>query len=68
MGYTSDDLNRPFVAVINTWGEVCPGHFHLNQLAKLGQGWNLEGRRMPFRIYDYLPMCDAKPGRTEHAL
>ncbi len=34
MGYTSDDLNRPFVAVINTWGEVCPGHFHLNQLAK----------------------------------
>ena len=34
MGYTSDDLNRPFVAVINTWGEVCPSHFHLNQLAK----------------------------------
>ena len=34
MGYTSDDLNRPFVAVINTWGEVCPGHFHLNQLSK----------------------------------
>jgi len=34
MGYTSDDLNRPFVAVINTWSEVCPGHFHLNQLAK----------------------------------
>jgi dihydroxy-acid dehydratase len=34
MGYTSDDLNRPFVAVINTWGEVCPGHFHLNHLAK----------------------------------
>jgi dihydroxy-acid dehydratase len=34
MGYTSDDLNRPFIAVINTWSEVCPGHFHLNQLAK----------------------------------
>lgn len=34
MGYTSDDLNRPFVAVVNTWGEVCPGHFHLNQLSK----------------------------------
>ena len=34
MGYTSDDLDRPFIAVINTWGEVCPGHFHLNQLAR----------------------------------
>jgi len=34
MGYTSDDLNRPLVAVINTWSEICPGHFHLNQLAK----------------------------------
>jgi len=34
MGYTSDDINRPLVAVINTWGEICPGHFHLNHLAK----------------------------------
>jgi dihydroxy-acid dehydratase len=34
MGYTSDDLNRPFVAVINTWSEICPGHFHLSSLAK----------------------------------
>lgn len=34
MGFTDADLSRPLVAVVNSWGEVCPGHFGLNMLTK----------------------------------
>ena len=34
MGFTDADLSRPLVAVVNSWGEVCPGHFGLNMLTQ----------------------------------
>jgi len=34
MGLTDEDLNRPLIAVVNTFSEVCPGHFHLQGLVK----------------------------------
>lgn len=33
MGFTDADLSRPLIAVVNSWGEVCPGHFGLDKLA-----------------------------------
>ena len=33
-GLTDADLERPFVAVINTWAEVTPCNFHLRRLAE----------------------------------
>ena len=33
IGLTDEDLERPLIAVINTFSEVCPGHFHLRYLA-----------------------------------
>lgn len=39
MGFTDEDLSRPLIAVVNSWGEVCPGHFGLNMLtAKVKEG------------------------------
>lgn len=34
MGFTDNDLKKPLIAVVNSWGEVCPGHFGLNLLAQ----------------------------------
>ncbi len=34
MGFTDEDLARPLIAVVNSWGEVCPGHFGLNMLTQ----------------------------------
>lgn len=34
MGFTDEDLSRPLIAVVNSWGEVCPGHFGLNTLTQ----------------------------------
>lgn len=34
MGFTDEDLSRPLIAVVNSWGEVCPGHFGLKLLTE----------------------------------
>jgi dihydroxy-acid dehydratase len=33
MGYTDEDLSKPIVGIINTWGETNPGHYNFRQLA-----------------------------------
>ncbi|MCI5957079.1 MAG: dihydroxy-acid dehydratase [Clostridiales bacterium] len=39
MGFTDEDLSRPLIAVVNSWGEVCPGHYGLNMLtSKVKEG------------------------------
>lgn len=34
VGRTDRDFKQPLVAVVNTWSEVCPGHFHLKQVVE----------------------------------
>lgn len=33
-GYTDEEINRPFIGVVNSFTEVVPGHIHLNTLAE----------------------------------
>lgn len=33
MGYTPEDLEKPFIAVVNAQNEIIPGHFHLDEIA-----------------------------------
>ena len=34
MGYVEEELNRPLVAVVNSWNEYNPGHVHLKDIAE----------------------------------
>lgn len=34
MGFTGDDLKKPMVAIVNSWNDICPGHFNLRQVAQ----------------------------------
>lgn len=34
MGYTKEDLDKPIIGIINTWGETNPGHYHFRQLSE----------------------------------
>ncbi len=34
MGYTDEELEKPFVAVVNTFNELCPGHAHLRSISE----------------------------------
>jgi len=50
MGYTDGDLAKPLVAIVNSWGEVCPGHFHLKMVAqKVKEGiWQNDATPLEF--------------------
>ena len=41
MGYHDTDFNKPLIGIVNSWGEVNPGHFHLRILAE----WIKQGVR-----------------------
>src|SRR4030043_912690 len=34
MGYTTEDLNKPLIGVVNSFNEIIPGHIHLNEITK----------------------------------
>lgn len=34
MGFTSDELKKPIIAIANSWTEGVPGHFNLRQVAQ----------------------------------
>jgi len=34
MGYTDRDLEKPLVAIANTWNEILPGSYHLDRIAQ----------------------------------
>ena len=34
MGYTDEEIERPLVAVVNSWNEYNPGHVHLKEIAE----------------------------------
>jgi hypothetical protein len=33
-GYTDEEIERPFIGIVNSFTEVVPGHIHLNTLAE----------------------------------
>ena len=33
-GYTKKDLEKPRIAIVNSWNEINPGHIHLRHLAE----------------------------------
>jgi len=34
LGLSDEEMNRPFIGVINSFNEIIPGHIHLNKLAE----------------------------------
>jgi len=57
MGYTTDDLSRPLIAIVNTWGEVCPGHYHLDHLTRTVRDgiWKAGGTPLEFTAISQCP-------------
>ncbi|MFW6385940.1 MAG: dihydroxy-acid dehydratase [Candidatus Hadarchaeota archaeon] len=56
-GLEDDDLDKPLVAIANSWNEVVPGHLHLNDLGvKVAEGIR-EAGGTPFQ-FQTIGMCD----------
>jgi len=65
MSFDDEDLDRPIIAVANSWNEFTPGHYHLRHLGeavKIGI-WQAGG--MPLEFNHIAPcdgMADGNPG------
>jgi dihydroxy-acid dehydratase len=65
-GYTSSDLNKPLIAVANSWTEANPGHYHLRELAHHVKSGIISAGGMPVEFNTIAP-CDAiAQGRGMH--
>lgn len=49
-GITDDDLNRPFVAVVNSHVDIVPGHVHLNDFGQLVKRALRDAGLVPFEF------------------
>ncbi|MBN1224832.1 MAG: dihydroxy-acid dehydratase, partial [Candidatus Aminicenantes bacterium] len=57
MGFDDRDLERPLVAIVNSWNELLPGHHHLRQLSEAVKAgvWQAGGTPLEF---NHIAACD----------
>jgi dihydroxy-acid dehydratase len=57
MGITDEEIERPFVGIVNSWNELIPGHVHLDKIADaVKAGVRLAGG-VPFE-FNTIGICD----------
>lgn len=59
MGYTDRDLEKPLVAIANTWNEILPGSYHLNKIAQAVKRGVQEAGGLA-TIFNVLAPCDGQ--------
>lgn len=57
LGYTSIDYDKPFIGIINTWGETNPGHLHYRQLSEAVKRGVWAAGGTPFEV-NTLSICE----------
>ena len=56
-GLKSDDMNKPFIAVANSYCDVVPGHVHLHEVAKVVKKAIRDAGGVPFE-FNTIAVCD----------
>ncbi len=57
LGCTREDFDKPFIAIINSFSEVVPGHKHLREIADAVKAGVRAGGGVPFEI-NTIAVCD----------
>jgi dihydroxy-acid dehydratase len=57
MGYTEEIAKRPYVAIVNSWSEMNPGHYHLKELAGAVKRGVLMAGGLPLE-FNTVNICD----------
>ena len=57
VGVGDRDFGRPFIAVVNSYSEIVPGHVHLRELAEQVKQGVREGGGVPFEV-NTIAVCD----------
>ena len=50
LGYTEEELKRPYIAVVNSWNEYNPGHIHLREIAERVKQGIRDAGGLPFEV------------------
>ena len=50
LGYTREELKRPYIAVVNSWNEYNPGHIHLREIAERVKQGIRDAGGLPFEV------------------
>ncbi|HEX2923223.1 MAG TPA: dihydroxy-acid dehydratase [Chloroflexota bacterium] len=56
-GVTSEDMEKSFIGIANSWNEVVPGHVHLNKLVDEVKRGIVEAGGVPF-VFGVPAVCD----------
>ncbi|WXG44979.1 MAG: dihydroxy-acid dehydratase [Promethearchaeati archaeon SRVP18_Atabeyarchaeia-1] len=64
LGLTGNDIARPWIAVVNSYSEIVPGHVHLNTLAEAVKAGIKSAGGTPFE-FNTIGMCDGICQGTE---
>jgi len=57
VGCSSDDWDKPFIGVINSFSEIVPGHIHLQTIAKAAKEGIRSRGGVPFEV-NTIAVCD----------
>ncbi len=57
VGLTDEEMNLPFIGVVNSWNEVIPGHIHLDKLAEAVKAGIRMAGGVPFE-FNTIGICD----------
>ncbi len=57
LGCTPDEMNKPFIGVINSYTEILPGHIHLRDIAEAVKAGVRNGGGVPFEV-NTIGVCD----------
>ncbi|MGE5623397.1 MAG: dihydroxy-acid dehydratase, partial [Methanocella sp.] len=58
MGVSYEDCERPVIGVVNSWNEVCPGHYPLRDIAEHVKQGIRESGGVPLE-FNTIALCDA---------
>ncbi len=56
-GVTDSEMKKPFIAVVNSWNDIIPGHIHLNKLAEAVKAGIRNAGGVPFEFHT-IGVCD----------
>jgi dihydroxy-acid dehydratase len=57
LGCTREEMDRPFIGVVNSFTEIVPGHIHLRDIAEAVKAGIRENGGVPFE-YNTVAICD----------
>ena len=57
LGVTPDQMDRPFIGIVNSFTEVVPGHVHLREIAEAVKAGVYSGGGVPFE-FNTIAVCD----------